>query len=768
MGKRKQGAAPKYPLSALAQFPRRLSLSKHLADLEPLVGPFSEALLGESGLAEVFGEVRAILAESEASGKDVPETAFMHGEYRLAQMERVFSEQNLGKRRYERLASVAKDMGKDLAHQIQICKTAERMFIERRPEKLFGARTSFLAPLCLTWLFTVARCFDPVWEDVPEEEQLALYRFVSGTVEPKKVLAISEIPCVSLVADCLEERCANLFLLMCAVFLEEVPPDTRDYDEFWNVRFQSGMRKKFRALLREDFPMLFAWWDDWKFDFVEELLYASRRDTGEEKAPTDIRKIYQLPDDIPLYNTLWMSVALCFSVWTTKRYGEFVRIRDDLPADAKYSFFPLHRNLLREIDEIRRQLTGLDTRRQMSSVSCYFKATGQFADLTDAAKPSECVSCFAQTCVEDFLLLLAKSCGQDEDCAETLTLLLLACITKDAATTALRDFAYTMPRKDGVLPMLSFDAIRREYARLFYVNTEIVYDNSWHPVPPFQILNAVLYAIFCLVQTEKRDVLDTILERGVLPEEARLPGGVYDFALLVSNILEGYNYAILRKERKNRRVLPAVQNAKQYIGEDELAALREELTRTRGALSDAQAAASLSAGDTLKSLQARLDASERELARFRKEADGKDAEIKRLTDALSEKSAAFDALFSSLQAPSEDAVALSEEDLVASLSKLSFAFVGGHIQRLRELRDLGIVPKVTISATHAPKSAVVDAVIVFTDWLTHKDFYTAENYRKANNIPRVFVSGTTNTQNILRMIWNGLPEHLRKGGNGNG
>ena len=761
MGKKKPTITPKYPLSALAQFPRRLSLSKHLADLEPLVGPFAAALLGKSGLAEVFEEVRAILSDSESSGKDVSEAAFYHGEYRLWQLERVFSEQNLGKRRYERLADAAKEAGMDLARQINICSTVEQMFIERKPEKLFGARITFLAPLCLTWLFTVARCFDPVWEDVPEEEQLALYRFVSTTVDPKKVLAISEIPCVSLVADCLEERCANLFLLMCAVFLEEVPPDTREYDEFWNVRFQVGMRKKFRALLREDFHTLFQWWDDWKYDFVEELLYESRRDASSEAAPTDIRKIYQLPNDIPLYNSLWMSVALCFSVWTTKRYGEFVRIRDDIPEDKTFSFLSLHKKLLTEIDDIRRQLTGLDARRQMSSVSCYFQATGQYADLTDSAKPSECVGCFARTCIEDFLLLLAKSCGQSEDCAETLTSLLLACLAKDAATTALRDFAYSMPHNDGVMPMLSFDAIRREYVRLFYVNTELDYDNAWHPVPPFQILNAVLYAIFCLLGTEKRERVDEVMDSGELPEEAHLPGGVYDFALLVSNILEGYNFAILRKERKNRRVLPAVANAKQYVGEDELATLKDELTRTKSALSDAQAAASLSAGDVLRSLQERLTASERELAALRKTSDTKDAELSRLQDALSEKSAAFDALLSSLQEPSEDTVSLSEDDLVAALSKLSFAFVGGHIQRLRELRDLGIVPRVTISATHAPKSAVVDAVVVFTDWLTHKDYYTADNYRRANNIPRVFVSGTTNTSNILRMIWNGLPDHLR-------
>ena len=110
--------------------------------------------------------------------------------------------------------------------------------------------------------------------------------------------------------------------------------------------------------------------------------------------------------------------------------------------------------------------------------------------------------------------------------------------------------------------------------------------------------------------------------------------------------------------------------------------------------------------------------------------------------------------------------ASSSEELARLLSNLSLAFCGGHIQRLQELRDLGIVPKLTIATTRLSSrnasNANIDAIVVFTDWVSHKSFYHAEQIRKATGAARVYCSGSTNINRILQTIWLGLPDSLKK------
>ena len=771
MGKKKTTKLPKqpkFPLSPLARFPRLTSIKQHFACVNPMMAPFAIKMKDTNpSFFNLFTDLMDLMAECERTERDLTEAEFWEAEVGLCKADAIFSPDGAGMsaKQYQKMETYVRDLGAtEAAKNFQKVDAVNTMFGVATEEELFQARAGYLPPLFLTWIYTAARFLPPFDEDEPAEERFALYRYIDTAVTPQALLAISKIPCVSAIADCLEERCANLFLLMCAVFLEEIPVKERKPDEYWIVRFRQGSRRQFRALLREDFAEFFDFWDHGEFSEAEALVYTIR--CGKESDTVlDIRDRYHL-SEVKLLDDMWMSVALVFSVWTTKRFGEFGRVRpsEDMK-DLDFSFVRVHRWLLSAIDDVRVLLSGLDPRRQLSCISWLLCDNEDARRITKDSSAEECDVFLAEDGeIAAFLYRLAEQTkDQNRSDAKFVLSLLRACLYGDAAPSALFQVitCHAEPvEEDGVFPLLAWDVARRKYAELFHINTDISYGNGWHPVPPFSVLNAVCYAIASLIH--ERISLREFLKKDEWPVQMNLPGGVADFAALVSSFLEQYAFTVLREERKVHRRLPAIAAAKRMLGEEELAALREELSVTKASLADAREAAALSAGEAMRALQERADAADTAARKLSKEVSGLTAEVSQLQAALAEKTAAFDALFSSLQEPSEETMELSSAEIAARLCKLSFAFVGGHIKRLRELRDLGIVPKVTISATHQPKLTTVDAVVMFTNWLAHTDYYAGENIRKYCGAERVFVSGATSTERTLQIIWAGLSPELKK------
>lgn len=758
--------APRFPLNPLARFPKLLSIKQHLASLEKLAEPIAIGTKGHSSMYEFLIKTRDLITDCEHATRDMTEEEFVKTEIELSRWDTVFAKDGrLSAKDHQKLTSWVNEKGvRGAAEEFRRTDAGLKMFGVAEPEEVFHARASYLPPLCITWMYAAARFLPPFADDEPTEERFALYRHLDEAITPAALLAISKIPCVSDVADCLEERCANLFLLLCAVFLEQIPLSEQEKGAYWTVRFKAGCRKKFRALLREDFSEFFGCWDSNNFADAERLVYTVRNER-EDDSCLDIRDRYDLKQ-AKLLDHVWMTTALCFSVWTVKKFGEFGRVRpaEDM-GDLEFSFVTVHRWLLDAIDDIRILLAGLDPRRQLSSVSWLFRENDAARALSADATPEACeVFLSKDGAIARFLRLIAEHTdGQTEDDANYILSLLRACLYQDAAPPALFQAITNeaeIAEDSDVVPLLGWDSIRRNFAELCYVNTELSYGNGWHPVPPFDVLNAVCYAVACL--SRPSGGFPSSKSEGKLPCSLQLPGGVYDFAALVCGLLEQYSFSVLRDERKVHRQLPAVTAAKRMLGEEELTALREELARTQSALADARAAATFSAGEVVTSLQTRVDAYERDFTKLTKENASLSNEVSRLKERLSEVTSAFDALLESLREPSEEAAALSKEALSARLSNLSFAFVGGHIQRLQELRDLGIVPKITVSATHQPKLSTVDAVVVFSNWTSHKDYHAGENVRAACGAERVFVTGTTSTERILQQIWEGLSPALKK------
>ena len=761
---------PKFPLSPLARFPRLTSIKQHFASIEHVMAPFALNMeKSDPQFYQFFSGVKELIAECEHDLRDLTDEEFAKAEAGLCTADNIFSADGsvLSGHRYKKMEEYVRELGVDqAAADFKRINAVNTMFGVATEEELFQARVGYLPPVFLTWIYTAARFLPPIDDAEPEEKRFALYRYIDKSVTPQALLAVSKIPCISDIADCLEERCANMFLLMCAVFLEEIPEKERKKNEYWIVRFKNGSRKKFRALLREDFGELFDCWDHGEFSEAETLAYSVRYHEDDDPC-LDIRERYHVTE-VKLLDDVWMTVALAFSVWTTKRFGELGRVRpsEDM-GDLDFSFVRFHRWLLAAIDNVRILLSGLDPRRHLSGVSWLLREDESAIKIFRNASPEECARFLAEDGeIASFLYRLAeRTKGQDKSDAEFVLSLLRACLYGDAAPPALFQLItyhsdMVEDEEEAAFPLLAWEGARRKYAELFHVNTDISYGNGWHPVPPFDVLNAVCYAIASLIH--ERISLREFLKKDEWPVQMNLPGGVADFAALVSSFLEQYAFTVLREERKVHRRLPAIAAAKRMLGEEELAALREELSVTKASLADAREAAALSAGEAMRALQERADAADTAARKLSKEVSGLTAEVSQLQAALAEKTAAFDALFSSLQEPSEETMELSAAEIATRLCKLSFAFVGGHIKRLRELRDLGIVPKVTISATHQPKLTTVDAVVIFTDWLAHTDYYAGENIRKYCGAERVFVSGATSTERTLQIIWAGLSPELKK------
>jgi len=256
------------------------------------------------------------------------------------------------------------------------------------------------------------------------------------------------------------------------------------------------------------------------------------------------------------------------------------------------------------------------------------------------------------------------------------------------------------------------------------------------------------------------------------PNCAHLPCGLLDFVCMVAVFAHDNEQAF-----RNRFLLKMDEIADIATPDGSHALLREELQELKKAKTEAE--------DFLAKMKKKVEETEavtdeknrierdfhkkelsyrEEISTLKKLLQGKDRTIAYLQKSNTELRGDLEGILSagSEETPSFGG-SLSSEDILARLRNLAFVFVGGHTEVIRHLAEDGIRPQYhLLSAKAIPGTVTADCLVHFTDWMSHILFYAGEKFVKQVDIPRIFVSGSTNYDLVLQKMWTALPDTVKQ------
>lgn len=224
---------------------------------------------------------------------------------------------------------------------------------------------------------------------------------------------------------------------------------------------------------------------------------------------------------------------------------------------------------------------------------------------------------------------------------------------------------------------------------------------------------------------------------------------------------ETYEYDSLAKEEAERQKLIALQNEVEKLRSERDSAISSLESEKRSIYESAQAK-TLADTKNLRSEMKKLNA---ELESQKKKLEKANAEIQRLNERLQVEKDQSAELLDLLNADASDGNVSSDvsmEEKMAFISKFRLCLCGGHTDNIARLkRDAKVVSE--YGDTGVSNNAGIDVLIYFTDWLSHRLFYSAQSWCRKSKTPYVYVSGAKNYDLIVDIIYSRLKIMEEKG-----
>lgn len=265
---------------------------------------------------------------------------------------------------------------------------------------------------------------------------------------------------------------------------------------------------------------------------------------------------------------------------------------------------------------------------------------------------------------------------------------------------------------------------------------------------------------------------------GLLPEELEvdydavtffdaLECGLLEFGIyqqyLNSNAVavSTYEYDELSKKLKAQQDADALS--------EELSSLRAENEKLRAG-AEAEKKALLEASQKQLSAETKKlrDASKQmtnEIESQKRKLEKANAEISRLQERLqAEKDQSLE-LFALLHEEADEEKSVSDIPLsekLAYISRFRLCLCGGHFDNIAKLKKDAVVVA-EYGDSGISNNADVDIVIYFTEWMSHRVFYSAQSWCRKTKTPHIYVSGAKNYDLIVDKIYTKLKEMEEKG-----